>query len=416
MGAYFLRRLLLIPPTLVGVTMLVFFITRFVPGGPMERMIAEMRKGGEGGGRGGAAQTQALSEEQLEQLKVRFRMDQHPVPGYLSWLGVWPYADLRKKLEFAPDETSQTIRAPGTRERLVVSRGAAGVTIATADGRSAEGWQSRQLPARPGAENITRIEILRPRFSGLVTGNLGESFRFNEPVADVILQRLPVSLYYGLMTLLLTYAISVPLGLVKALRHRSRFDNLTSILIFAGFAIPGYALGSVLVTFVAARLGWFPTGGFTSFDFMEMSLWGKMVDILRHSALPLVCYLIGAFAFTAMLTKNQIMDNMAMDYVRTAVAKGVPFRRAVIGHAFRNASIPIVSNLGRSLAAFVGGSFLIERVFDINGIGLLGFESILDRDYPVVMGIVVITSVLTMLGNILGDFLVATVDPRIRFD
>ena len=149
---------------------------------------------------------------------------------------------------------------------------------------------------------------------------------------------------------------------------------------------------------------------------MEKSLGGKIVDILHHSALPLVCYLIGAFAFTTMLTKNQLMDNLAADYVRTAVAKGVPYRRAVIHHAFRNASIPVVSNLGRSLSAFVGGSFVIERIFDINGIGLLGFESILDRDYPVVMGIVVISSLLVMLGNILGDFLVALVDPRIRFD
>ncbi|MFN5960299.1 MAG: ABC transporter permease [Verrucomicrobiota bacterium] len=417
MGAYFLRRLLLIPPTLIGVTMLVFLITRFVPGGPMERMIAEMRKGGEGGSRGGAAQNQALSEEQLDQLKVRFRMDQHPVAGYFSWLGVWPYADLRRRIEFGPDETEQTIRAPGTREPLRITKTPDGsFALTKPDGSPAAPWQWRTLPAKEGPQTITRIEVFRKRFSGLLTGNLGESFRFNEPVTDVIAQRLPVSLYYGLVTLFLTYLISIPLGLFKALKHRTLPDNLSSILIFAGFAIPGYALGSILVTFAAARFGWFPTGGFTSFDFMEKSLGGKIVDILHHSALPLVCYLIGAFAFTTMLTKNQLMDNLAADYVRTAVAKGVPYRRAVIHHAFRNASIPVVSNLGRSLSAFVGGSFVIERIFDINGIGLLGFESILDRDYPVVMGIVVISSLLVMLGNILGDFLVALVDPRIRFD
>ena len=417
MGAYFLRRLLLIPPTLIGVTMLVFLITRFVPGGPMERMIAEMRKGGDGASRGGAAQSQALSEDQLEQLKIRFRMDQHPVAGYFSWLGVWPYADLRKKIEFGPDEKDQLIRAPGTREPLKIVRSAPGsFSLTNPDGSPPDGWQWRPLPPRPNTKDIERVEIFRKRFSGLLTGNLGESFRFNEPVTDVIAQRLPVSLYYGLVTLLLTYLVSIPLGLFKALHHRSPADNVSSILIFAGFAIPGYALGSILVTFAAARFGWFPAGGFTSFDFMEKSLWGKTIDILYHSALPLLCYLIGAFAFTTMLTKNQLMDNLAADYVRTAVAKGVPFRRAVIHHAFRNASIPVVSNLGRSLSAFVGGSFVIERIFDINGVGLLGFESILDRDYPVVMGIVVISSLLVMLGNILGDFLVALVDPRIRFD
>ncbi|HEX2750011.1 MAG TPA: ABC transporter permease, partial [Verrucomicrobiales bacterium] len=262
---------------------------------------------------------------------------------------------------------------------------------------------------------IDKVEIYRERFSGVLQGDFGKSFRYGEPVLDVILDHWPVTLYYGLMTLLLTYFISIPLGIYKALKHRKWQDNASSVAILAGFAVPGYALGALLVTSFLIRNGWFPSGGFTSYNFESLSVGGKVLDILHHSALPLLCYLIGAFAFLSMLMKNQLMDNLAADYVRTAVAKGVPYHKAITGHALRNALIPIATYLGQALAVFVTGSFLIERVFDINGIGLLGFESIVDRDYPVVMSIVTLASVFTLLGNILGDFLVALVDPRVRF-
>jgi microcin C transport system permease protein len=229
-------------------------------------------------------------------------------------------------------------------------------------------------------------------------------------------RRFPISLFYGVMSIILTYMVCVPLGVLKAIKHRTPTDTATSVLIFFGYAIPGFVLGVFLMVLFAARLRWFPLEGFVSADFAELGFFGKIYDLFHHAVLPLICYMVGSFAFMTMLVKNNLMDNLAADYVRTAVAKGVPYRRAVIHHAFRNASIPVVSNLGRSLSAFVGGSFVIERIFDINGIGLLGFESILDRDYPVVMGIVVVSSLLVMLGNILGDFLVALVDPRIRFD
>ena len=425
MRAYFLRRLLLIPPTLLGVSLLVFVITRFVPGGPVERMISEMRRGGEGPARGSAmgGQNQALSDEQVEQLKEYYAFDKPVHLSYLMWLGVMPRDDFRKKVEFADGESRQDVRAAGTREKLAVHRDGPGeFRVTKPDGAEAAGWRVRGLgfktpmPGAPEAtKKIERAEIFRRRISGVLTGDLGRSYRYNEPVVSLIAERLPVSTYYGLMTVLITYLISIPLGIVKAMKHRTLIDNATSTLVFAGYAIPSYALGAILLTWLAARAGWFPTGGFTSFDFVDKSPGGKVLDVLYHSVLPLTCYLIGHFAFLTMLTKNQLMDNLGSDYVRTAVAKGVPYERAVFSHALRNAFIPIVTYMGEAVALFVAGSFLIEQIFDINGFGLLGYESLIDRDYPVVLGVVVLSALLMLVGHILSDVLVALTDPRVQF-
>lgn len=249
----------------------------------------------------------------------------------------------------------------------------------------------------------------------VVRGDLGQSYRYNEPVWDIIKSRFPVSLFYGLITLFITYTISIPLGVVKAIRHRSLTDNVTSIFIFMGYAVPGYVLGALLLLFFAARLEWFPMGGFTSYDFDDLTLGGKIFDLLKHATLPLMCYLVGSFAVTTLLMKNHLMDNLAADYIRTAIAKGVSFKQAVLKHALRNSLIPIATTFGQNITLLVTGSFLIETIFDINGFGLLGLSSIFDRDYPVVMGIIFIASLLLLIGNIISDALVAMIDPRIRF-
>jgi microcin C transport system permease protein len=236
------------------------------------------------------------------------------------------------------------------------------------------------------------------------------------PVWDVMASRFPVSLYYGIITLILTYAICIPLGILKAIKHRTAVDNISSILIFIGYAVPGYALGSLLLLYFSVRLEWFPMGGFVSLQFDDLSLWGKVKDLASHSALPLICYMMGSFALVTLLLKNHLMDNLASDYVRTAIAKGVSFRKSVTGHALRNSLIPIATTFGQNITLLVSGSFLIETIFDINGFGLLGLTSIVDRDYPVVMGVVFLASVLLLIGNILSDILVALVDPRIRFN
>jgi len=249
----------------------------------------------------------------------------------------------------------------------------------------------------------------------VLKGDLGNSYRYNEPVWDVIRDRFPVSLYYGIVTLVITYIVCIPLGVLKAIRHKTFVDNFTSILIFVGYAVPGYALGSLLLLYFSVRLEWFPMGGFVSYEFEDLSFGGKVADLIKHSALPLICYLVGSFALVTLLLKNHLIDNLAADYIRTAIAKGVSFRKAVTQHAMRNSLIPIATTFGQNVVLLVSGSFLIETIFDIDGFGLLGLTSIVDRDYPVVMGVVLLSSFLLLIGNIISDFLVAIVDPRIRF-
>jgi microcin C transport system permease protein len=338
MGGYFLRRLLLLPPTLLGITILVFVITRLVPGGPLERAIMEAQQANVNAGISSTAgQGMALSEDQLQQLKEYYGFDKPWPVSYALWVG----------------------------------------------------------------------KVAR--------GDLGTSYRYNEPVWDIIRSRFPVSLFYGIVTLIITYAVSVPLGVLKAIKHRTAVDNVTSVIIFAGYAVPGYVLGSLLLLYFSVRLEWFPMGGFTSLNFDDLGTWGQIKDLFHHATLPLACYLIGSFAVTTLLVKNNLMDNLAADYVRTAIAKGVPFRRAVSGHALRNSLIPIATTFGQNVTLLVTGSFLIETIFDINGFGLLGLSAIFDRDYPIVMGVVLLSSLLLLIGNILSDIIVALVDPRVRF-
>ena len=246
--------------------------------------------------------------------------------------------------------------------------------------------------------------------------DLGQSFRYNEPVIQVIAERFPVSIYYGVVTAFFIFAICIPLGIVKAIKHRTPVDNLTSVLIFIGYAIPGFALGAVLVNILAVQFQIFPLGGFQSPNAADLSFLGRIGDVIWHSVLPLIAYLAGAFALETMLMKNSLMENMSADYVRTALAKGLNWRRAVFVHALRNSLIPIATSIGGLLGIFLTGSVLIERVFDIQGVGLLAFEAIQARDFPVVMGFLVISSVVLMLGNLISDLAVAFVDPRVRFE
>jgi microcin C transport system permease protein len=246
--------------------------------------------------------------------------------------------------------------------------------------------------------------------------DLGDSYRYTEPVIGIIKDRLPVSLYYGILTALFTYGICIPHGIVKAIKHRTWIDNTTSTMIFIGYAIPGYALGAVLLIFLAVNRHWFPLGGFVSEGFEDLAFWGKVKDLVHHAILPLICYLVGSYAVMTMLLKNSLMENMSADYVVTALAKGLSWRRAIFGHALRNSLIPMATSFGSLIAIIMTGSLLIERVFNIRGIGLLTFEAIQARDYPVVLGIIVIDSVLLLVGNLLSDLCVASVDPRVRFE
>jgi microcin C transport system permease protein len=244
---------------------------------------------------------------------------------------------------------------------------------------------------------------------------LGTSTRYQDPVWDMIVERLPISTFYGLVTLILTYLICVPLGILKTLRHHTLIDWFTSVVVFIGYAIPGFVVGVTLLVVFAVNMDWFPVGGFQSENAEQLSLPMRMLDIAHHAVLPLISYMAGSFAVMTLLMKNSLMENISADYVRTAIAKGVPYKSAVFKHALRNSLIPMATHFGNNISVILMGSFLIEKIFDIDGMGLLGFESVVERDYPVVLGVLVISSLLMLAGNILSDICVALVDPRVQF-
>jgi microcin C transport system permease protein len=340
MATYFLRRLLLVIPTFIGITLAVFVITHFVPGGPVERRIMQLqmaaaREGGAGAGPAGLA----LPESAIEEIRRYYGFDQPVHIRYGRWL-----------------------------------------------------W------------NVVHLD-------------LGNSYIYQEPVWNVIRSRFPVSIFLGLTGFLLSYLICVPLGVLKAIRHRSRFDLLSSAVVFLGYSVPGWALGTALLVLFGGGSFWsvFPLGGFRPSNWQYLSFGEKIVQQAYYMFLPVLCYMVGSFATLTILTKNSLLENLGQDYVRTAFAKGLSERRVIFGHALRNSLIPIVTGLGHVFSLVLAGSFLIERVFNIDGMGYLGYTSILQRDYPVALGILVIGSVLMLVGNILSDMIYAFVDPRIRF-
>ncbi|MES2996421.1 MAG: ABC transporter permease subunit [Verrucomicrobiota bacterium] len=447
MLAYFLRRLLLIPPTLLGITLLVFTITRFVPGGPVDRMLQEGAKGADQGGRTSSASqgSGGLSEEQIEIIEEQYGLDKPIFIAYCQWLGVLPRESKISKGEFAakgdlaiggeldPDRaTGVVLRGDG--RAVIVKREGEQITSAvfeeTGTSIDGSGWKARlETPAdrarrfknrNPAATETpsypARAVFYQTRFSGLLQGDLGRSTVYNDPVHSMILQRIPVAAYFGILTAIITYTVCLPLGVLKALKHRTFIDSASSVLIFIGYSIPGFALGALLLVYLGARLQWFPLFGLTSPDFAEMDAMAKFKDLASHTVLPLISYLVGSFAYLTMLTKNSLMDNLAADYVRTAVAKGVSFRKAVFHHAFRNSMIPIATSIGGLISVFIGGSMLVETVFDIQGFGLLQYQAALARDIPVIMGTLTIAAFLMLLGQVISDFAVALVDPRVKFE
>jgi len=347
MATYILRRLLLMIPTFLVITLFVYLLCREVPGGPIERqkeriLMQMMQEGNQGGGSYNddmaKMMTGELPADKKAELMKHYNMTDNPFNDYLDWLG------------------------------------------------------------------------------NTLSGDLGESKVLNEPVSRLIINRMPISIFYGLTTMFFIYGICVPLGVLKALKNKSFIDNFTSVGVFIGYAIPGYALGAILIVFAASKWGLFPLGGFVSDNYDSLSFGGKFIDLLHHAVLPLMCYLVGGFAFMTMLVKNTMLENLSYDYIRTALAKGVPYKTAVFRHALDNSLIPLATHFGNSISLIIGGSFLIEKIFNIEGMGLLGFTALENRDFEIVMGILAISCLLQMVGNLLSDICVAYVDPRIKFD
>lgn len=248
--------------------------------------------------------------------------------------------------------------------------------------------------------------------------DFGESFSYQEPAIDVIVSKFPVSLQFGIASLILTYIVCIPLGVKKAINAGGTFDQVSGLILYFMFAIPPLVLGIFLIVWFAggSYFNWFPIGGIKSDDVYDtLTLGGKIWDRIYHFILPLICYVMGGFTELTMLVRNSMLDVIRSDYVRTARSKGIADNKVYFKHALRNALIPVVTGLGGFLRVFLAGSLIVENIFNLDGIGLLSYQSILSRDYNVIMGITFISAMLLLVGNIMSDFIYVMVDPRIDF-
>ena len=247
--------------------------------------------------------------------------------------------------------------------------------------------------------------------------DLGRSFFQNKDVWQLIQEKLPVSASLGLWTFFISYLVAVPLGIAKAVRAGSRFDLLTTLVILVGYAIPGFVLGLALLVVFGGQLQWFPLRGLTSSHWADLSLMGKVVDYLWHITLPVLAMVAGNFAVTAMLTKNAFLEEIRKQYVLTARAKGLSERQVLYRHVFRNALLPIVTGFPAAfIGAFFTGSLLIETLFSLDGLGLLSYESVIRRDYPVVLGTLYLFTLIGLVTKLISDLCYVWVDPRVKFD
>jgi microcin C transport system permease protein len=261
------------------------------------------------------------------------------------------------------------------------------------------------------------VWVYQHGISGIITADFGRSERYRKPVTELISERIPVSMQFGLISFVITYVVCFYLGTQKALRHGSKFDVISSSLVFIAFSVPGWALGAVLLVLLGggSALAWFPTGGFESADYDSLSAIEKIADRAWYFVLPTIAYTLGGFASITLLMKNSLLDTLGQDFVRTAYAKGLRENRVIWMHAMRNSVIPLVASIGGIIGIFLAGNYLIEYAFNIDGIGRLSFEAIGSRDQSVFFAFAVISIIITLVGSIISDFMLALVDPRIRF-
>ncbi|MFJ3058305.1 MULTISPECIES: microcin C ABC transporter permease YejB [Herbaspirillum] len=343
--AYILKRILLMVPTLLGVIAITFAVIQFVPGGPVEQMVQELRgRAGvheSAGGGGSYRGRQGIDAERVNEIKALYGFDKPPLQRFVLML------------------------------------------------------------------------------KGFATFDLGKSFYHHGDVWELVKSKMPVSITIGLWTFFITYLISVPLGIAKAVREGSRFDSVTSAAVLVGYSIPGFVLGVfLLVVFGGGSfVQWFPLRGLTSDNWEQLSWFGKLTDYLWHITLPVIASVAGSFATMTMLTKNTFLEEIRKQYVLTARAKGLSERRVLYKHVFRNALIPLVTGFPAAfIGAFFAGSLLIETLFSLDGLGLLSYESVIRRDYPVVMGTLYLFTLIGLVVKLLGDLCYVWVDPRVQFE
>jgi microcin C transport system permease protein len=367
MSAYIIRRVLFMFPTLIGIMFVSFVVVQFAPGGPVERVIAQLtgsdtsgigRIGGSPGGDfGGRGQLQGAS--QIDAANSKYRGAQGLDPEFIK--------SLEKQFGFD----------------------------------------------KPAYE---RFLIMLKNYA---TFNFGKSYFRDVSVLQLIKEKLPVSMSLGIWMTLISYLISIPLGIRKAVRDGSQFDVWTSGIIIIGYAIPGFLFAILLIILFAGGsfLDIFPLRGLTSDNWAMLPWWKKILDYFWHLTLPIICMSLGAFATMTLLTKNSFLDEIRKQYVLTARAKGCSERQVLYGHIFRNAMLIVIAGFsGAFVGAFFGGSLLIETIFSLDGLGLLSFESVLNRDYPVVFANLYIFSLMGLAVNLISDLTYTLVDPRIDFE
>ncbi|MCB1533936.1 MAG: microcin C ABC transporter permease YejB [Rhodoblastus sp.] len=367
MAAYIARRLLLMIPTLFGIMLISFVVVQFAPGGPVERIIAQLQGQDAGatsrfGGGGGDVGASGGASQSASGDMSKYRGAQGLDPKFIK--------ELEKQFGF--DKPA---------------------------------WE--------------RFAIMLKNYA---TFDFGRSYFRDTPVLTLIAQKLPVSITLGFWMTLLSYSISIPLGIAKAVRDGSRFDVWTSAVVIVGYAIPSFLFAILLVVLFAGGsfpyIGQlFPLRGLTSENFAELSMFAKVKDYLWHIALPITAMALGSFATSTFLTKNSFLDEIKKQYVQTARMKGLSERQVLYGHVFRNAMLIVVSGFpGAFVHAFFTGALLIETIFSLDGLGLLSFESIVNRDYPVVFANLYIFALLGLVVNLMSDLTYMWIDPRIDFE
>ena len=465
MFEYTIRRILLMIPTGLGITFMVFFILQIAPDGPFERAVKQIKQANLGTGESGMSlstnvtgDSSELTPELLEKLRAQYGLDKPIIVRYLIWLGLYPKEAKNKIINLNKSfrESVDAIKFDTYKEYLLqkyvkvvfddsnelqVIETGVGLEFDLPDINNLELKEdfnyekynnfSSNYKELPSNENIIKtwyisnwkikkynedknlITLVKYQYKGILQGYLGYSEKKGKDVSVLIKERLHISSFFGLTSLILGYLICIPLGIWKAIKNGSKFDVASSVVVFAGYSIPGYILGIVLLVYFGGD--YFPLHGWRSPNFEELNLIDKIKDQLHHAFLPVICWMIGSFATLTVLMKNSLLENLSQDYVRTAFAKGLSERRVIFGHAVRNSLIPLATGIGGLIGVMFAGSYLIEKTFGIDGIGLLSFYALIDRDYDIMMGFLAISVTIRLVGNLISDLTYALVDPRIRF-
>ena len=380
MASYILRRLLLMIPTLLGIMVINFALVQFVPGGPIEQVIALLE--GEGDVFAGISGGSGDAGAQMEQVGSDYQGARGLPPQFLDQL----------KLEF-------------NFARLVCEDGFTGIP-------------SLRAPECV-AKDIPAMERFFLMMRDYLRFDFGDSYFRSISVVDLVIEKLPVSITLGLWSTLIAYLVSIPLGIRKAVRDGSSFDTWTSGLIIVAYAIPGFLFAILLLVLLAGGSYFqiFPLRGLTSDNWEDLSLLGKIVDYFWHITLPVLASTIAAFATLTLLTKNSFLDEIKKQYVMTAKAKGLSEGRVLYGHVFRNAMLIVIAGFPAVfVSVFFGGSLIIETIFSLDGLGRLGFEAAVSRDYPVIFGTLFVFGLIGLVVGILSDLTYVWIDPRIDFE